>query len=212
MFSRTSTGTLKAGVIAVAAFALIGGIYWGVGSRLDEREEPFFQNSEMFALAMQNVIGTATEYAARGVCLEGVGDVTVEESDRAALETLLAMLRIERTGRTDVEQQAVVLGCPAARLLSEPPPDSVNELHVRISDPPGIYTRDEVHPASRWIYVIDSVPFSDYFGTAPWIVAPEEMLCSGHSCGQVTTGFYLPHTATADDVWRAVGGAWSPWR
>ena len=88
----------------------------------------------------------------------------------------------------------------------------MNELHDRISDAAGIYTRDEVHPASRWIYVIDSVTFSDYFGTAPWIVAPEEMLCSGHSCGQVTTGFYLPDTATADDVWRAVGGAWSPWR
>lgn len=206
MFSRISTGPLKAGVIAVAAAALIGGIYWGVGSRLDEREEPFFQNSEAFALAMQDVIGTTTEYAARGVCLEGVGDVTVDESDRAALETLLAMLRIERTGRTDVKQQTVVLGCPPARLLAEPPPESARELHDRVSNPPGIRDQDELHPASGWVYVIDSTTFSDYFGTAPWIVAPEEMLCSGHSCGQVTTGFYLPDTATADDIWRAFGG------
>ena len=34
MFSGTSTGSLKAAVIAIAVAALVGGIYWGVASRL----------------------------------------------------------------------------------------------------------------------------------------------------------------------------------
>ena len=57
MFSRISTGQLKAVVIAIAAAALIGGIYWGVASRLNEREQPFFQDREAFALALPGGVG-----------------------------------------------------------------------------------------------------------------------------------------------------------
>lgn len=80
MFSGMTAGSLKVAVIAVAAAALIGGIYWGVGSRLgDDNCDKIGANIVTGENAVPAVEGEVREI---GDCLKII-DVVVGDGDEA---------------------------------------------------------------------------------------------------------------------------------
>ena len=142
-----------------------------------------------------------------GVCVDRTEGPSAAAADRQAVEDALDRIASEYAALS-AAQVGTNLGCVPGRLLSEPAPLDEVELRRRIFDPPGIRSPDLPNPNAVLVYLLPRATFEEYFPSHRWVIAPEEMSCSGHECHQVTTGIYLPVDRADEDLYQALKRAY----
>ena len=159
------------GVVSVFSVAFAAAGWVGATSRVESK---FDLSSPLMARGRDSF----------SVCVAANEQLTYDALGAAAdqLETALTTSLADAKEPTEwVKNTQIVSGCPAPTALTGKPVGKGTTGTVV----------DSASPHRLFIYQISEQDFRTAFGDKPYGTAPEEFLCEGDTCGEVTTGIYV---------------------
>jgi len=185
---RDITGSRDGLWLGLAASALVIGAAAGTALGVLTLAGVTFQGSEQSPDRKEGLLLTANRDRL-AICVQAVGiDPVMQTEAKTRIEELLPELEKHRNwvlARLDVAPPVVDAGCPSDPALLRPGAD----VKFGAADSSSVVKEASQH--RLFVFILPQSEIERLFAGWPYRRVPQELVCEGHQCGEVTTAIYL---------------------
>src|SRR5690606_33988612 len=125
------------------------------------------------------------------VCFENltgndIGNSQAFDNIQLAINSIKSHVNWKKLGYSDMNSIKIEPGCPLGYLMHD---GNSHPWLTATGENPPIVKRVSEH--RLWIFIVSDEIVEKHFKDSLWRKSPEEMLCQGHECAEVTTGIYI---------------------